>query len=328
MQKVLYNVQEVSAMLAKGKTLILSGDERVLQQLPAGNWIGGTIPYFVGECGGEFTQDKIFVLELPECVLKAEAKLYSKDTIVDIYKDGPANGFTFVLIPATSQTHLAFALKAPTFESFAMSPVLGWITGVNLSELGQTAPKIFNGFQNGEAFLDGALALRIELSKDRIAEIGIINIFEQGNGDVIEFPEDGFIVKDALINGQLKNFSEYIKEIQADVKLPLVADYCGVMVNVSFQSINENDVALYAPVFKQVQYKLAKPIDDYVNLFTSQLEELGSDSIFFSCNCILNYLYSNLEGKQTGCLVGPATFGEIAYQLLNQTLVYLQLVKI
>jgi hypothetical protein len=38
---------------------------------------------------------------------------------------------------------------------------------------------------------------------------------------------------------------------------------------------------------------------------------------------ILNYLYSNLEGMRTGDMVGPITFGEIAYQLLNQTLVYL-----
>ena len=43
----------------------------------------------------------------------------------------------------------------------------------------------------------------------------------------------------------------------------------------------------------------------------------------FTCNCILNYLYANLEGKKTGSIVGPITFGEIAYMLLNQTMVYL-----
>ena len=31
-----------------------------------------------------------------------------------------------------------------------------------------------------------------------------------------------------------------------------------------------------------------------------------------------------LEGKKTGAFTGPITFGEIAYQLLNQTLVYLE----
>lgn len=43
----------------------------------------------------------------------------------------------------------------------------------------------------------------------------------------------------------------------------------------------------------------------------------------FACNCILNYLYSELEGKKVPTMLGPMTFGEIAYQLLNQTLVYL-----
>ena len=42
----------------------------------------------------------------------------------------------------------------------------------------------------------------------------------------------------------------------------------------------------------------------------------------FTCNCILNYVHSSLEGRRTGDVVGPMTFGEIAYQLLNQTLVY------
>ena len=42
----------------------------------------------------------------------------------------------------------------------------------------------------------------------------------------------------------------------------------------------------------------------------------------FSCNCILNFLYANLEGMRTGEATGPFTFGEIAYIQLNQTLVY------
>jgi hypothetical protein len=42
----------------------------------------------------------------------------------------------------------------------------------------------------------------------------------------------------------------------------------------------------------------------------------------FSCNCVLNYLHGQLEGRHTGALLGPMTFGEIAYQLLNQTLVH------
>jgi hypothetical protein len=30
-----------------------------------------------------------------------------------------------------------------------------------------------------------------------------------------------------------------------------------------------------------------------------------------------------LDGKKTGEITGPVTFGEVAYQLFNQTMVYL-----
>ncbi len=46
-------------------------------------------------------------------------------------------------------------------------------------------------------------------------------------------------------------------------------------------------------------------------------------AVAFSCNCILDDLYSELAGKRTGIFTGPVTFGEIAYQLVNQTLAYL-----
>jgi len=42
----------------------------------------------------------------------------------------------------------------------------------------------------------------------------------------------------------------------------------------------------------------------------------------------LNYLYSGLEGKKTGNVTGPITFGEVAYQLLNQTMVYMTIENI
>ena len=49
----------------------------------------------------------------------------------------------------------------------------------------------------------------------------------------------------------------------------------------------------------------------------------GNTSGILSCNCMLNYLYANLEGKHTGKMTCRFTFGEIAHQLFNQTLVRL-----
>ena len=74
-----------------------------------------------------------------------------------------------------------------------------------------------------------------------------------------------------------------------------------------------------------VDYRLARPLPDYRAAFSDQL--VGGGAGQFSCNCILNYLYGELEGKATGDFTGPVTFGEIAYMLLNQTLVRLDLTK-
>ena len=99
-------------------------------------------------------------------------------------------------------------------------------------------------------------------------------------------------------------------------------------MNVGIQEVNETEktVALYAPVFKDTEYHFAKQIDDYVSEFSNAMPD-NVEHVSFSCNCILNYLYSELEGKKTGNITGPMTFGEIAYQLVNQTLVYMHIEK-
>jgi hypothetical protein len=103
-----------------------------------------------------------------------------------------------------------------------------------------------------------------------------------------------------------------------------VADSHGTLVNISFQAIDpiKHEVTFYAPVFKGIQYRRAKRVANFIGEFTGRIP-CNSAEIVFSCNCVLNYLYSKLEGKQTGGITGPVTFGEIADQLLNQTMVYL-----
>jgi hypothetical protein len=172
---------------------------------------------------------------------------------------------------------------------------------------------------------DGAVVMHAALPPTQVAEINYINIFEQGDGDTITFSEDGFNIREAYINGVKTNFAEYVTRKNLDTRLPLVADYYGSMVNVSFQSVDKakQEVQLYAPVFAGIPYKHAKPLEDYVKQFTSKIPMHLNQNPAFSCNCILNYLYSELEGKRTGEITGPTTFGEIVYQLLNQTMAYL-----
>ncbi len=139
----------------------------------------------------------------------------------------------------------------------------------------------------------------------------------------------GFTATAALVDGRERNLAEYLREAAIDVRFPLVADYCGAGLNVSFQGVDpaKGEVRFYAPVFAGVTYHHARPVEDYVAAFTSRLPEGLDGRIVFSCNCVLNYLHSRLEGRRTGPISGPITFGEIAYQLLNQTMVYLTLEK-
>ena len=69
---------------------------------------------------------------------------------------------------------------------------------------------------------------------------------------------------------------------------------------------------------------LAQPIADYPAAYGKLIAAQGTVPTL-SFNCILNYLNASLEGRTTTGFVGPVTFGEIAYILLNQTLVRLDI---
>ncbi len=320
----MYELIEVKDKITRGKKLLLAGDESLLRLLPAGSWIGGTIPYFMTEQGGLTTRNQIYVTELPESVSDISIKVYDGAALPRVYADAPQNGFSVIIMPGMSKTHLEFALNAPRYQEFGHSPLIGWISGVHLNDLGKLTPKVFNG-QTQTILEDGAVVMHATLPPAHVAEIGYLNIFEQGTGDTITFAQDGFSAREAYINGVKTNFADYVTQRNLDTRLPLVADYFGAMVNVSFQSVEQSlqEVRFYAPVFAGIPYKHAKPFKDYVQQFTAKLPSHLSEPPVFSCNCVLNYLYSKLEGKRTGKITGPATFGEVAYQLLNQTMTYL-----
>ncbi len=326
MKNVMFSLNEVASLINKGKKLLLAGDEELLKQLPEGNWIGGSIPYFMTDKGGLSSSNNILINELPDFVKNIKLMSYDKSTIENIYNDGFDNGFSVLIIPAMSDAHLSFALNAPDYNGFATKPIIGWILGTLLDDIGKKTAKSFNG--SGKKMSDSnAVVMHVELPVEKYAEINIINIFSQGEADIIEFPESGFQAVFANINGGKQNFAEYITKKNLDIRLPLVADYSGAMINISFQSINkeEKKVNFYAPVFEGIKYKHAAPVSDYIKQFNELIPDEGTQNILFSCNCILNYLYSELENKKTGNITGPITFGEIAYQLLNQTLVYLEI---
>jgi hypothetical protein len=316
----MYTVQEVKTLIQEQKTLVIAAAESVLRALPRGNWIGGTTPYFMGDEGGCFDEQRALVKVIPGSVATSIA-VYDEATLPSIALDAPDNGCTFVIIPLESAVHRQYAEGANSYADMFMKPVVGWIAGMPLDQAEAVAPKVVNG-QSGELMENAAVALHITLPEYLSAQVNIVNIFTQGHGDVLTFPATGFEIKDCLVNGRQATFAAYLKEHAVDLRFPLVADYHGAMINTSFQRVDEaaGVVHLYAPVFSGIEYRLAQPVSDYAAAFATAMPENAKDAAF-ACNCILNYLYGELEGKQIG-LKGPITFGEIAYQLVNQTLVY------
>jgi hypothetical protein len=321
---MLHSIVAVQEKIAEGKLpLFLAGSESALSQLPKGNWIGGSIPYFMDVNGGVCSESQVFVSEAPACALSAEIREYDTRSLPSICRDAPENGLSFLIMPAGSPVHLAYAQDAPGYDGLYLKPVIGWISGVHVSQIGKQQPKVFNG-RTGGASSESAVVMHVALPPDKLVELDIVNVFQPGSGETIEFPNSGFSATECLIDGQSTNFAQYLSRVQPDRRVPLTASYNGTIVNVSLQSVDEaaGVVNFYAPVFPDVKYKFAEPVADYVDAFKRIVDE-NAASPTFSCNCILNYLYANLEGKRTGAIIGPITFGEIAHQLLNQTLVRL-----
>jgi len=324
----LVNLATASEMIETGHTLAIAGDESLLTKLPKGHWIGGTIPYFMADRGGEMSRNMMFVSDLSELNAKIQIKSYDESILKNIAKETPNNGFSLIILPAGSKVHASYAHNAPEYEDMFMNPIVGWVSGTHLEDIESSTPKAFNGEQ-GLGLGDSAVVMHLSLPESKAAFLDIINPFEQGVGHSICFPDSGFNVENCLIDGEKHNFAQYLTSNHIDTRLPLVANYSGAMVNVSVKSIDETlgVVDFYAPVFNDVTYKVAMPINDYVKTFSDQMPGASTNWVF-SCNCILNYLYMELEGKQMGDSTGPFTFGEIAYQLLNQTMVYLSVENI
>ena len=324
----MYSVAEVAAMLAAGDTLILAGEEQLLAALPQGEWIGGTSPFFMtAEAGGAHDRDRIFVQRMPAIASVAWLGMLDRAALPNMATLGPDNGYTILLIPGQSEVHSDFALHGLEWPDMFRRPVVGWVTGVAGEAAGTARPKVFDG-RTGRSADDAAVVLHVALPDHAFARADIVNLFEpDADGPVLTFAEEtGFAVEWAMVDGVRTRLVDHIAAHDVDIRLPLVADYNGAMVNVATAGIDaaSGRADFFAPVHAGIDYRFARPVGDYARQFAEQLGRPRGE-IAFSCNCILNYHYAELEGKQLGELAGPVTFGEIAYMLLTQTMVYLMI---
>ena len=308
----LYTVEEGSAMIRKGKKLLLAGDAGLLSQLPKGDWIGGSTPYFIlrPEQMIESTE-KLFIYFLPDFIKSVEVREYDLSNIKNIYSDAPLNGLTVIIIPFGSSILSEFALNVTNYKDFARYPLCGWVSGQRLDVITTEKSYVSSGVSN-TLHSDKAVAMHITLPANKYAEIHMSNSFEQGNGNVITFEHKTLVVKDAIVNGVKQNFATYLREAKVDTKMPLVANYSGAMLNTNCFVVETDTVYLSSPVFEQVEYRFAQQ-----STFAPE-QNIADENVVISASCVLNYVWPELCGKYIKIINAPAVYGQIAYQLISQ----------
>ncbi len=319
---MLITLEETISLINEGKILHIAGDDSLLSALPKGKWIGGTTPYFIGEEGGVCTKDRLSVTEIG---FAEDIKItsFGKYNVFQIVEECFDNGLNLIILPYGSDVVTKYSKEAPEVEELLMHPTMGWISGFKLDEQG--VAKVYDGM-SGEAYSDRAVVMFIKLPEGKSAMINMINIFTDDKSDpVIRFSDNELSVRNCTVDGRETNLSEYIEKNGINVMMPLVADYNGAYINTSIKAVENGTVSFYAPVFKDVEYRFAKPVGDYAEEFKRSIDAAGPHDPIISFNCISNYMNGELEGKKIPPYTGPITFGEVAYQLLNQTLVYCEI---
>jgi hypothetical protein len=322
--RAILTADEAAERIRSGRWLVVAGDESILRRLPMGNWIGGSTPYLLDGQGVLETRDRVHVTELAGADCPVVLADPGQDDIRELPAQAPDNGYTVLIIPGGSGLHRQYAAEAQDYPGLFLKPIIGWIAGVHLDDLGRTEPVVVNG-RTGQVSSSRAVAAHVPLRPDRMALVHIVNRYHPGDGDVFTFPRNGFSADECLVNGWPANFATYVQERGLDLSLPLVADYHGARINTSFQAVHPDQgrVDFFAPVFTGIDYRLAAPA-----AVPEGLPPGPRPSAAFACTCILNHQYGRLDAERSLPFTGPVGFGEIGYQLLNQTTVWLELLAI
>ncbi len=327
MERKLYTKDEVARFIKEGRTMVLSGDESILEQLPAGNWIGGTTPYFMDKSKGMCTRNLIFVDDFTDIAEEFKIEQFSADTIADVAQSSFTNGFTVLILPFEAPVYYEFAMNSLTYDNIFDNPVVGFVTGFDFNDMGKVSAKVFNG-ETGEISHDKAVALHIELPENKVARAEILNLDSiQPDSVKIVFPKTSFVQSDCTIDGKPANIAEYLTEIKykENAPRPLIADTNGALINRDIKDIDiaNKQVTFFSPAYEGDTYRLTSIIDNYQKLFNKRLEDLECEAAYTSI-CVSYYLLGEFENKKIN-IEGAFAFGEIAYQLLNKTLVLLEI---
>ncbi len=325
MKNKLYTKEEVIEFIKQGRTMHLSGSEKMLENLPKGNWIAGMTPYFMDEVG-KVCDNKIYVEDFS--LIAEEVKIVALDDkeIKDIAKNNTyTNGFIFVILPLESQVYYAFSNNSLEFDNIYDNPVVGYVSSCLFEDYGKVTPKVVIG-TDPKLISDKAAVMYVKVN-DRLRVRAEIMNFDTIDFDTpaLKFPKTSFTQSDCLIDGKPGNIAEYLENVNNRLgHYPqLITSQNGALVNRDIKSVDleKGEVSFFSPAYDSDEYRLVKPNNNYLRAFNDNLKKKTDVMACFSCTSY--FLLGDFEYQHVD-YNGVYTFGEIGYQLLNKTVVTLE----
>jgi hypothetical protein len=323
---MILGLYEASRLIREGKPLIVAGSRAMLGRLPKGNWIGGTTQLLMSPDGGVNTGERLHVVTLPDCAELAGIQRYGMGGLHYMVDDTPADGFSVMILPSDSAVQQNFVREAPSYGGIFSRSLAGWVSGPDGGSY-PDRPQVFHG-PTGHAIEDEIVALHVRLPSSVKTDIEIINVYEPGDGDRISFPSDGLTATHALVNGEMTGFADYLKKINVNLSLPLIGEIGGERqyVAVGCYDTVSGRVILYSPVFRNVDYRFAKPVPGLREKLRSAIPVNDANTLF-SCVCMGFYNDGDLAHYKPESFEGPVSSGEIARFMSNLCIVRIQMRK-
>ncbi len=330
MENKFYTKQEVIDFINNGRIMLLSGSAEALSGLPKGNWIAGTTHYFVDSIG-KVDEEHIFVDDFTLVAQKAKIATYDESNIKDIAKNGFKNGFVVMVLPIDSKVYIDFANNSLSFEGMFDNPVVGYVAATKMEDYGKKSPYVAAGL-DGKLSNSIAAALYVELPDYLTARAEIVN-FDTIDADspTLVFPKTGFVQSECTINGKPGNIADYFENV-VKPKLggytQMITSQNGALINrdVKVVDVAKGEVSFFSPVIADDDYHLVKNGADYLQMFNTALASKRSD-VLTCFSCVSYFFGGKFEGKGV-CKNGVYAFGEIGYQVLNKTIVTLEIDKV
>lgn len=327
MENKLYSKQEVIDFIEAGRVMMLSGSEQALAGLPKGKWIAGTSPYFmdgVGKCN----EEKIFVDDFTLIAKNSKVATYDKNTIQNIAKNGFKNGFVLVTMPIETDVYYTFSDNSLEYEGMFDNPVVGYVACMRMDQYGKVKSKTASGI-DGQLSEELASVLYVELPDHLAARTEIMN-FDTIDEETptIVFPKTSFVQSDCLIDGKPGNISDYF-EHTVKPKLggytQLITSQNGALINRDPKVVNceTGETSFYSSIYAGDEYHLVKNGADYFAMFNDTLKAKKAD--IATCISCVSYFFGGNFTDRSIVKNGVYAFGEIAYQILNKTIVTLEI---